>query len=614
MVLQRSTSRYSPAPWILAALLAVSLSGCRQQDERAVAYSELKEHIANGDVSEVQFFPNRLEAQPTAAARAAGAPERWVALPVTADASLIPLLERQKVSYRGNSDRRMLPNAAAVLLGGALVLALGFIVWQRARAQGLVGFGGMKVRDAQPKSVTRFQDVAGVDEAREELEEVVSFLRSPTQFAAIGARTPRGVLLVGPPGTGKTLLARAVAGEAEVPFFAVSGAEFLEMYVGVGASRVRKLFKKARAHAPAIIFIDELDAIGKSRTGGQTGANDEREHTLNQLLVELDGFDPRSGLVVIAATNRADTLDQALLRPGRFDRQVLVDRPDHEGREAILQVHSRRVKLDDSVDLGSIARRTPGFVGADLENLLNEAALLSARVGKERVGMVELEAAIDRVVAGLERKRRLSSEHERRLVAYHEAGHALVAEVCPRADRVQKVSIVPRGKAALGFTQQLAEDRYLMQEDELMDRLAVLLGGRAAEVLIFGQFSTGASNDLERATGLARRMISEFGMSTSLGPMSFPAADARTAGAEGDTTPPSEQVTSQIEVETQQLLTRAFERACEQIKASRAALDAIAVALLQRGTIDRTELQALLVANGVSLRPPQSQGGLPPHS
>jgi cell division protease FtsH len=607
MVFRRSIRHPALLLSVLALAAFTVASGCRQQDERAITYSDFKNHIANGEVREVQFFPNRLEARPTDEARAAGAPERWVALPVAADASLIPLLESRKVSYGGNSDRRILPNAAAILLGGALIAALGFIVWQRARAQGLVGFGGLKVRDAQPKSTTRFQDVAGVDEAREELEEVVSFLRAPERFAAIGARTPRGVLLVGPPGTGKTLLARAVAGEAEVPFFAVSGAEFLEMYVGVGAARVRKLFKKARAQAPAIIFIDELDAIGKSRTGGPTGANDEREHTLNQLLVELDGFDPRSGLVVIAATNRADTLDQALLRPGRFDRQVLVDRPDYEGRAAILQVHSRRVVLEADVDLAGIAKRTPGFVGADLENLLNEAALLAARTGRERVGMAELEAAIDRVVAGLERKRRLSSEHERRLVAYHEAGHALVAEVCPRADRVQKVSIVPRGKAALGFTQQLAEDRYLMQEDELMDRLAVLLGGRAAEVLIFGQFSTGASNDLERATGLARRMVSEFGMSVSLGPMSFPAAEARTAGAEGDTTPPSEQVTSQIEVETQQLLTRAFERACEQLKTSRAALDAIAAALLERGTIDRTELQALLVANGVSLRQPPHQ-------
>jgi cell division protease FtsH len=570
--------------------------GCARTDPRPIAYSEFKDHIERGEIREVLFYPNRLEAAATDQAQAAGAPPRWVALPVAADTSLIPLLDRRKVTYRGASERDLIPGGAGFLIAVAALLALGAFVWYRAKAQGLVAIGGPKVRDARARSVTRFQDVAGVDEAREELEDVVAFLKSPARFAALGARTPRGVLLVGPPGTGKTLLARAVAGEAAVPFFAVSGAEFLEMYVGVGASRIRKLFKKARAQAPAIIFIDELDAIGKSRTGSAVGANDEREHTLNQLLVELDGFDPRTGLIVMGATNRADTLDQALLRPGRFDRQVLVDRPDHVGRAAILGVHARRLPLDAGVDLALVAKRTPGFVGADLENILNEAALLAARADRTVVMMSDLEAAIDRVVAGLERKRRLTSEHERKLVAYHEAGHALVAEASPRADRVQKVSIIPRGKAALGYTQQLAEDRYLMQEDELMDRLAVLLGGRAAEQLIFGQFSTGASNDLERATALARRMVTEFGMSKTIGPMSFPSADARSTSGDRDGSAPSEQVTSQIEIEAQALLTRAFDRACEQLQAGRASLDAIAAALLERGTLEGPELRDLITA------------------
>jgi cell division protease FtsH len=464
-------------------------------------------------------------------------------------------------------------------------------------ARGFLGLSRSRVRDAHGKSVTRFQDVAGVDEAKEELEEIVKFLREPARFSALGARTPKGVLLVGPPGTGKTLLARAVAGEADVPFFPVSGSEFVEVFVGVGAQRVRKLFAQAKAKAPAILFIDELDAIGKSRTGGSGGgANDEREHTLNQLLVEMDGFDPRDGLIVLAATNRADTLDAALLRPGRFDRQVLVDRPDSPGREAILRVHARKLTLDAAVDLSKIARRTAGMAGADLENVLNEAALLAARADKTTVGMAELDAAIDRVVAGLERKGRVTSDKERRIVAYHEGGHALVAELAPTADRVRKVSIVPRGLAALGYMQQTPEDRYLLQEDELMDRLAVLLGGRAAEHLVFGKLSTGASNDLERATDLARRMVSEFGMSAAVGLASFPRRDARDRNSDRDGVM-SEQVTARIEAEIELLLSRAFVRACQDLTTHRPVLEAVATALLDQGSLDREELLQLMNAH-----------------
>ena len=375
-----------------------------------------------------------------------------------------------------------------------------------------------------------------------------------------------------------------------MPFFPVSGSDFVEVFVGVGAQRVRKIFAQAKAKAPAILFIDEIDAIGKSRAGGSGGgANDEREQTLNQLLVEMDGFAARDGLIVLAATNRADTLDPALLRPGRFDRQVLVDRPDGSGREAILRVHARRLTLADDADLTKIARRTAGMAGADLENVLNEAALLAARTEKTAIGMHELDAAIDRVVAGLERKSRLVNDKERRIVAYHEGGHALVAEVAPTADPVRKVSIIPRGLAALGYMQQTPEDRHLLQEDELMDWLAVLLAGRAAEHIVFGKLSTGASNDLERATDLARRMVCEFGMSGAVGPVSFAGRDRSDRG-----TGMSEEVTARVEAEVQTLLSRAFDRACRDLATHRRALDGVAAALLERGSLDREELLGLM--------------------
>ena len=434
-----------------------------------------------------------------------------------------------------------------------------------------------------------------MDEAKEELEEIVKFLRNPGRFASLGARVPKGALLVGPPGTGKTLLARAVASEAGVPFFSASGSEFIEVFVGVGASRVRKLFEQAKAKAPAIVFIDELDAIGKSRSGSHGGGGtDEREQTLNQLLVEMDGFDARDGIIVLGATNRPEILDNALLRPGRFDRQVLVDRPDGVGRHAILQVHARKVKLAGDVDLQYVARRTPGMVGADLENVLNEAALLAARGEKKEVGMPELHAAIDRVVVGLERKNRLTNTKERRIVAYHEAGHAIVAELAESAEPVHKVSIVPRGLAALGYMQQTPEDRNLLQEDELMDRLAVLLGGRAAEQVAFGKLSTGAANDLERATGLARRMVCEFGMSLSIGPVAFHGNDGRNRRAGDSNADWSEEATEKIEAEVQALLTRAFDSACATLSRRRAVLDGMAEALLAQGSLEREEFLALL--------------------
>src|SRR5918911_280723 len=392
--------------------------------------------------------------------------------------------------------------------------------------QGVMQFGKSRARVyAERATGVTFADVADAEEAKEELQEEVDFLRDPTKYRALGGRIPKGVLLVGPPGTGKTLLARAVAGEAKVPFFSISGSEFVEMIVGVGASRVRDLFAQAEAMAPCIVFIDELDALGKAR--GATplmGGHDEREQTLNQLLVEMDGFDSRKGVCILSATNRPEILDPALLRPGRFDRQVLVDRPDLNGREEILRLHAQKVRLSPNVDLRTIAARTPGFVGADLANIINEAALLAARQDKNAIEMDDLEEAIERIIAGLEKKNRILSKREQQIVAYHEAGHAMVAASSPNADPVHRISIIPRGIAALGYTLQLpTEDRYLVTRAELLDRLAVLFGGRAAEEIVFQEISTGGHNDLQRAADIARRMVVEYGMSPKFGPLAFEA-------------------------------------------------------------------------------------------
>jgi cell division protease FtsH len=387
----------------------------------------------------------------------------------------------------------------------------------------VMGFAKNKAKlflDNRPK--VTFADVAGCDESKEELQEVVEFLKDPGKFSSLGARIPKGVLLLGPPGAGKTLLARACSGEAEVPFFSISGSDFVEMFVGVGAARVRDMFEQARKYNPCIVFIDEIDAVGRQRGAGLGGGHDEREQTLNQLLVEMDGFDEATGIILIAATNRPDILDPALLRPGRFDRQIVVDRPDLKGREAILKVHVKKVKLADDVDLEVIARRTPGFVGADIANLVNEAALLAARQNRKTISMSEFEEAIDRVLAGPERRSRLISEREKEIIAYHEVGHALVAKLLPGCDPVHKISIIPRGRAALGYTLQLPEeDRFLMSKKELLNRISVLLGGRVAEELHFEDITTGAQNDLERATQIARQMVTEFGMSDRLGPVTL---------------------------------------------------------------------------------------------
>ncbi len=441
-----------------------------------------------------------------------------------------------------------------------------------------------------------FKDVAGVDEAVEELEEIKEFLSNPVKFQAIGARIPKGVLLYGPPGSGKTLLAKAVAGEAGVPFFSISGSEFVEMFVGVGASRVRDLFEQAKANSPCIIFMDEIDAVGRHRGAGLGGGHDEREQTLNQLLVEMDGFDMKDNVILLAATNRPDILDPALLRPGRFDRQIVIDRPDILGRKGILKVHTRGKPLAKDVDIGVLARRTPGFTGADLANVVNEAALLTARHGKKQIDMVEMEEAIDRVIAGPERKTRVMSDKEKWITAYHEVGHALVGHLLPNTDPVHKISIIPRGRA-LGYTLSLPEeDRFNESKSHLVDKLAMTLGGRVAEELIFGDITTGAANDLEQVTKTARRMVCEFGMSDKLGPMTFGQKQhevflGKDFAANPDYSP---EVAFEIDKEIRRFVEEAHEKATKVLTENRSRLDAIAKVLFEKETIEKEELLELL--------------------
>ena len=462
----------------------------------------------------------------------------------------------------------------------------------------IMSFGRSKAKlflDNKPK--VTFADVAGCDESKEELQEVIHFLKDPEKFKKLGARVPKGVLLVGPPGTGKTLLARAAAGEADVPFFSSSGSDFVEMFVGVGAARVRDMFEQAKKYQPCIIFIDEMDAVGRHRGAGLGGGHDEREQTLNQLLVELDGFDDTSTTILIAATNRPDILDPALLRPGRFDRHITVDRPDVKGREEILKVHMKDKIFADDVDTGILARRTPGLVGADIENLLNEGALLAARRGHEKITMEDLEEGIERVMAGPERKSRILNDRERRIIAYHETGHAIVAKVLPGSDPVHKISIIPRGHAALGYTLQLPEeDRFLISKSELMNRISVLLSGRVSEELVFNDVTSGAANDLERATQTARQMVTELGMSDSLGLVKL--GNKREEIFLGrdisEDRNYSEQVAFQIDQEVKAIIDTCYENAKEILAARRALMDKIAGVLLEREVIDAEEFDRLM--------------------
>ncbi len=517
------------------------------------------------------------------------------------DADIAQLLADRDVEYTGVIERDTFSNIIALILPTALFIGVWiFIIRNMAARQGGVG-GLMSIGKSKAKVYVEtdikvtFDDVAGVDEAKEELKEIIAFLKKPEEYGRLGARLPKGVLLVGPPGTGKTLLARAIAGEAGVPFFSISGSEFVEMFVGVGAARVRDLFNQARAHAPCIIFIDELDALGRARGAGPLGGHDEKEQTLNQLLSELDGFDTRQGVVLLSATNRPEILDPALLRAGRFDRQILVDRPDRVGRAAILGVHVRKVNLADAVSLDEVAALTPGFSGADLANLVNEAAIVATRRSATDITMDDFTAAIERIVAGLEKKSRILIPFERELVAYHETGHALVTLALQGAETVQKISIIPRGIGALGYNiQRPTEDRYLMTREELKDKMTSLLGGRAAEVLVLGKLSTGAADDLDKATDIARNMVTRYGMDETLGPATYAEQPSPYLG---DVVAPqsqwrshSERVAGEIDSAVQALVTEAFDQATKILSSNRQLLNETAEKLLQQETLSGDEI------------------------
>ncbi len=560
-----------------------------------IPYSKFKQYLSDGKLDELTIGPDHI----TGTLR--GVPDQDISTIRVDDPNLVKELSDSKVNFSGQYQNKFF----GAVLSWVLPLTIFFLIWRFAMRKMGPGMGVMSFSKSKAKifaesdtNVT-FEDVAGIDEAKEELEEVVEFLSTPEKSQKLGGRIPKGVLLVGPPGTGKTLLARAVAGEAQVPFFSISGSEFVEMFVGVGAARVRDLFSQAAAQAPCIIFIDELDALGKARGMNAMGGHDEREQTLNQLLVEMDGFETNKGVIIMAATNRPEILDPALLRPGRFDRQVLVDRPDINGRKAILEIHSQNVRLGPEVDLGKIAGLTPGFVGADLANIVNEAALLAARNDKEMVEPTDFDEAIDRVVAGLQKKNRVMNAQEKEIVTYHESGHAIVAESVEHADPVHKISIIPRGVAALGYTQQQpTEDRYLMTRSELLDRLAVLLGGRVAEELVFHEISTGAQNDLQRASDIARSMVTQYGMSDRLGLVSYEHQRQAMFLPEGFSPGKnySEAKAAEIDEEIARLVEETHQRVQKILSERRTVLNELAALLSEKESIHGDELRKMLAA------------------
>ncbi len=594
------------ANFMVVLLLAfVLISFIRSDHAGQLSWSEVKAQMQEGRIERVVFSGAWLEVyyKPGWNEKGATNPEQRrgpVKVPmVVADTEIVKALDAAKVPYGSDPPSMLESPLAWVFITGAMLFGFFLLMRRESGAPpGVATFGKSRATLAPEEGTgVTFADVAGIDEAIEELQEIVQFLSTPDRFTSLGGKIPKGVLLVGPPGTGKTLLARAVAGEAGVPFFSISGSDFVEMFVGVGAARVRDLFKEASERAPCIIFIDELDAIGKARGGvNPVGGHDEREQTLNQLLVEMDGFDGRKGIIIVAATNRPETLDPALLRAGRFDRQVLVDRPDVRGREAILRVHSRNMKLAPEVDLADLARMTPGFAGADLANALNEGALLAARRGKANIEMQDLSDAVERIVAGLEKKSRRLSEQEKRVVAFHEAGHAICAAALPGADPVQKISIIPRGIGALGYTLQMPlEDRYLMSRSELINRLSVLYGGRVAEEMVFGDFTTGAGDDIRKASDLARRMVSQFGMSSKMGPVDYGGEMQNPfgiGGAGARDVAISEETAQQLDQEVRRILEEAYARTRRILAENEPVLHRMAEELLVREVLDQERLQA----------------------
>ncbi len=595
--------------WIVFLLLGIGtfllmrmLAFYASQWHRQMTYSEfyrlVQENPQTGQITEAKLLDDRLEG------RLKNGTGFSVYLPPR-DEEVLKLLRENVPNLDVQPPQAGFVGILIALSPWIIFLAIMWFVMRSAQGGGrLLSFGKSRARLISPETHTRvtFDDVAGIDEAKEELREIIEFLKDPKRFQRLGGKIPKGVLLIGLPGTGKTLLAKAVAGEANVPFYSISGSDFVEMFVGVGASRVRDLFEQARRNARqggkgAIVFIDEIDAVGRQRFAGIGGGHDEREQTLNALLVEMDGFDTQEGTILVAATNRPDVLDPALLRPGRFDRQVVISLPDIIGREAILKVHTRKIKLGKEVDLKPVARQTPGFSGADLANLANEAALLAARLNKDVVGMEELEQSIERVIAGPERKTRVLNEREKRITAFHESGHALVALITPETDPLHKVSIIPRGAHALGYTMQLPiEDRYTMSKRELMARMTVMMGGRVAEELVFNEITTGAQNDLETATEMARRMVCEFGMSERLGSLTYGKRErqmflGRDLFEERNY---SEQTAVLIDEEVRRLVDTAYERARQTLLAHRAQLDLLAQALLEKEVLDGEEVKRLI--------------------
>jgi cell division protease FtsH len=602
--LMDKSKRFNAWYWV-AAIIGILLIQSFFSTAREIAtipYSQFQDLLRAGKVAEIgiseNFILGRLK-EPLPSGQARFATTR-------VDPAFAQELQPYGVTYTGQIESTFLRDILSWVLAVLIFFGLWAFLIRRMAGAGGLGGGLMQIGKSKAKvyveadTGVRFEDVAGVDEAKDELREVVDFLKNPEQYGRLGGRMPKGVLLVGPPGTGKTLLAKAVAGEAKVPFFSISGSEFVEMFVGVGAARVRDLFQQAREKAPAIIFIDELDALGRARgIGPYAGGHDEKEQTLNQLLVELDGFDSRAGLVLLGATNRPEILDPALLRAGRFDRQVLVDRPDKKGRVQILQVHMRKAKLASDVDAEKVAALTPGFTGADLANLVNEAALLATRRGADAVTMSDFNNAVERIVAGLEKRNRLLNPKEREIVAYHEMGHALVAMALPGVDPVHKVSIIPRGVGALGYTiQRPTEDRFLMTREELENKMAVLLGGRAAELIVFGHLSTGAADDLARVTDIARSMITRYGMSERLGHValekdsrSFLSPNPLANGAQERSY--SDETASAVDEEVRAIVDRVFDQTVALLTDRRAILEATARRLLEKETLDEAELQQL---------------------
>jgi cell division protease FtsH len=613
---RRTGPRTAPgsAVWyVLGFLLLLALAQAfffQLQSGETLSYSDFKAKVRADEVQEVTLSETHVRGL-LKTPDAKGKP--FTAVRVVADTKLPEELEAHGVKYQGEVASRWISDVLGWVIPLLVIVGLWtFFLRRMGGAEGgVMSFARSKAKIYADDDVkVSFGDVAGVDEAEEELKEIVEFLKTPRKYTAIGGKIPKGVLLVGPPGTGKTLLARAVAGEAKVPFFSLSGSEFVEMFVGVGAARVRDLFAQAEAKAPCIVFIDELDALGKVRIQTPMGSHEEREQTLNQLLAEMDGFDGRKGIIIMGATNRPEVLDPALLRPGRFDRQVLVDKPDVRGREDILRIHVKTVKIGENVDIKVVAQRTAGFAGADLANLVNEAALLAARKDKTAVEMKDFDDAIDRIIAGLEKKR-VMSEKERRIVAYHESGHAIVASILPGLDPVHKISIVARGFGALGYTMQLPlEDRYLMTRQDLLGQLAVLLGGRSAEEIAFGEVSTGAQNDLQRATDIARSMVTEFGMSESLGAVNYDGhrgnkfLDTPFMNDRGNH---SEDTAQKIDAEVKRILTEAHEDARRVLRDRRAILDQLSERLLDKEVIEGDELRALLGPT-----PPKEPDTIPP--